>query len=595
MESMKYLMYVRGGVIRKFCLSQAEVIIGRNADCDIVFDDPAFSKKHCRVVVGSEHITIQDLGSHNGTFVGQHRIQEAQIRLDDSFSVEGTEFYFKDGHVREFAISRELSGIMARLTGLKRHKAKTEPDTHDSDSKYAILLPLLVDKAIQHNDIQSFCQELRLLLQPVLPVCGLYLRHQGRYLPIVTERGLDVGTADLSAAVAAGDPTRTIVVQGQSRCYRSFVVPETDSGLLLFSPDPRTLDNVPMIAFIEKLAEIISLNQRNTMAISFDPDPVPVVCRHPDVTIVGRSAALKRLVDIAAKIAPKQASVIITGESGTGKELFARLIHQLSGRKNYVAINCAAIPATLLESELFGYEAGAFTDARRLKLGKLEEASGGTLVLDEIGDMPLEIQVKLLRVIQERSLTRLGGSQTIPIDLRIIAITNQDLYGLVEAGRFRQDLFFRLRVHELSVPPLRERSEDIPALVMHFAKLFARENQVSPAGFSESVNDCFCRYNWPGNVRELENEIRMIMEIAEDRELISDQHLTPRIVAFSRSPRVREGGERDLSFRQNVDQFEKNELLRLLQENRGNKSKTARDIGMSYQGFLLKLKKYGIV
>jgi transcriptional regulator with PAS, ATPase and Fis domain len=303
---------------------------------------------------------------------------------------------------------------------------------------------------------------------------------------------------------------------------------------------------------------------------------------------------MKRQIDIAAKVAPKSAFMLIMGESGTGKELIARMIHHLSGRKKYVAINCAAIPTTLLESELFGHEAGAFTDARQRKVGRIEESSGGTLVLDEIGDMPLDIQAKMLRVIAERSVTRLGSNELLPVDLRIVAMTNRDIYRLVEAKQFRQDLFFRLRVHEIIVPPLREHREDIPPLVMYFTRLYGELNQVAPAGFSQSVQECFNSYDWPGNVRELENEIRKIMEIIEDREIISDHHLTQSIADFCRKAPPPGPAAVEASFQEKMADHEREELLELLQRHAGNKAAAARTLGVTYQALWKKMRKLGL-
>jgi transcriptional regulator with PAS, ATPase and Fis domain len=290
---------------------------------------------------------------------------------------------------------------------------------------------------------------------------------------------------------------------------------------------------------------------------------------------------MKKIVELAGKIAPKATFILLMGESGTGKELVAKMIHHLSGRKKYIAFNCAAIPANLLESELFGYESGAFTDARKRKKGKIEEASGGTLVLDEIGDMPLETQAKLLRVIQEKAVTRLGGMEEINVDLRIISMTNQNLYKLVEEKKFRQDLFFRLRVHEFSIPPLRERREDIPILIKYFAKIYSQKNGIVHSGFSESFSNIFLNYDWPGNIRELENEIARIMEIIEDHELVSSHHILPSITASCKKKELKTNGYISLPIKEKSFDPERQRILELLKRNNGNKAKTAKEEGMS--------------
>ncbi len=225
--------------------------------------------------------------------------------------------------------------------------------------------------------------------------------------------------------------------------------------------------------------------------------------------LIGRSAAMTRLLDTASQVAPSEATVLITGESGTGKEMIAGLIHTNSLRKDgpFIKFNCAAIAETLLESELFGHEKGAFTGADRRKEGKFRQADGGSLFLDEVSEMSVGMQVKLLRVLQERELTRVGGEEVIRVDVRLIAATNRDLLREVGAGRFREDLFYRLNVVTLFVPPLRERQEDIPLLAQEFLARFAEKNRKSIKGFTPQAMDRLLRHPWPGNVRELMNAV----------------------------------------------------------------------------------------
>jgi two-component system nitrogen regulation response regulator GlnG len=242
-----------------------------------------------------------------------------------------------------------------------------------------------------------------------------------------------------------------------------------------------------------------------------------------DRNIIGRSRAMQDVYKVLGKVAPADVTVLIMGESGTGKELVARAIHFNSPRlgKPFLALNCAAIPRELLESELFGFEKGAFTGATERKAGKFEQANGGTLFLDEIGDMPLELQAKLLRVLQEREITRTGGSSTIPVDVRIVAATNQDLKEKVRLREFREDLFYRLNVVPIVLPPLRERREDIPLLVDFFIQRAAEDLGVPARGCTEDALRRLKDYGWPGNVRELENAIQRAALLSPD------QFLTP--------------------------------------------------------------------
>jgi two-component system response regulator HydG len=234
-------------------------------------------------------------------------------------------------------------------------------------------------------------------------------------------------------------------------------------------------------------------------------------------SIIGRSSVMRELLTKVQQIAPSSASVLINGESGTGKEIFANTLHAVSPRKNnpLIKVNCAALPDTLLESELFGYEKGAFTGAAMRKPGRFELADGGTLFLDEIGDMPRPLQVKLLRVLQEGEFERLGGTKTIRVDVRIITATNRDLASEVKAGNFREDLFYRLNVITLHLPPLRERKEDIPLLADNFLKKYSEKNQKTIQGVSRDALDALIAYNWPGNVRELENAIEQAVVLTQ--------------------------------------------------------------------------------
>jgi two-component system response regulator HydG len=223
--------------------------------------------------------------------------------------------------------------------------------------------------------------------------------------------------------------------------------------------------------------------------------------------IIGTSRAIRNLLNLALMVAPSETSVLLLGESGTGKELIAESIHALSPKRHrpLIKVNCAALPATLIESELFGHERGSFTNAFDKRIGKFEQANGGTIFLDEIGDMPLETQVKLLRVLQEKEIERIGGKDTIKIDVRIIAATNHNLEKEVAEGRFRMDLYYRLNVFPITLPPLRERKEDIPFLAIHFVRHFAKTNGRQVEDISADAMIKLAHYDWPGNIRELEN------------------------------------------------------------------------------------------
>lgn len=309
--------------------------------------------------------------------------------------------------------------------------------------------------------------------------------------------------------------------------------------------------------------------------------------------IIGSSPAMVRLMETVAQVAVSEATVMVTGESGTGKELVAAAIHHNSPRKTgpFVKVNCAAITETLLESELFGHEKGAFTGADRRKEGRFVQADGGSLFLDEVGEMPVSMQVKLLRVIQERELTRVGGELTIPVDVRLIVATNQDLAQMVKAGTFREDLYYRLNVVELKSPPLRERREDIPLLAAYFLTRFAEKNRRPVERFSPRAMDLLIRHPWPGNVRELMNTIERAVVLARSTCLDESD-----FSALAARLHETDTALSDGAFPANIplERIEREAIVNTLASADGNKSEAARRLGITRKTLREKLKKYDL-
>jgi len=308
--------------------------------------------------------------------------------------------------------------------------------------------------------------------------------------------------------------------------------------------------------------------------------------------IIGESGAMKELFEIVQQVAPARSTVLILGESGTGKELIARAVHGLSGRSHgpFVAINCAAIPESLLESELFGYEKGAFTGAHERRIGRVEQAQGGTLFLDEIGEIDASTQVKLLRFLGERTFERLGSNKTLTSDVRLVAATNKNLAELVKSGTFREDLYFRLRVVQLRLPPLRDRRTDIPLLAQAFLRRFAKENEKSVKEIRPEAMDLLMRYDWPGNVRELEAAMESAVVLCRG------DRITPRDLPLEVRGEVAGAGGAEakglLAPAETVKDAEKQLIIRALKETNGNRTKAAIRIGMSRRTMHRKLHEY---
>ena len=310
--------------------------------------------------------------------------------------------------------------------------------------------------------------------------------------------------------------------------------------------------------------------------------------------IIGEAMPMKKLFEQLRKVVNTRVTVLVEGETGTGKELIASAVHYWSERRDalFIAQNCAAVPENLLESELFGHKKGSFTGATDDKKGLFELADGGTLFLDEVGEMPLNLQAKLLRVLQEGEIRPIGANVTKKIDVRIVAATNRDLEKEVAEGRFREDLFYRLKVFPLRVPPLRERREDIPLIAGHFLKRYATEFGRTVRGFSQQSMELLSSYKWPGNVRELENEVQRLVIQLDDGGFVEPEHLSPRIRQVENI--IDRVHPKKGTLKEMMEQVEKWVLLEALREHDNNKSQTARTLGITREGLHKKLKNFGL-
>jgi DNA-binding NtrC family response regulator len=338
-----------------------------------------------------------------------------------------------------------------------------------------------------------------------------------------------------------------------------------------FAPDEIEMQIKKIVAHRELVLENILLRQKLEERSEYDE-------------IIGKSDAMQKVFDLITQVAPTDSTVLITGESGTGKELIAQAIHGNSQRcyMPFIALSCGALPDSLLESELFGYERGAFTGAEHTKKGRFEMADKGTLFLDEIGDISLKTQVDLLRVLQQKEFRRLGGQEEIKVDVRILAATNRDLEKAISENKFREDLFYRLNVISIHVPPLRERKDDIPLLVKAFIRRYCLEMNKELVKITPSALKLLMDYNWPGNVRELENVIERALVIGRDKEIVTDD------LPFSRKELGPETTPMSLKL------MEKMHIERILEETGWNISKTARVLEVDRQTLYNKIEKYKI-
>lgn len=354
--------------------------------------------------------------------------------------------------------------------------------------------------------------------------------------------------------------------------------------------------------FLSKPVDLARLRELVSNAVKLKPDHEEAPNRLNE-QLLGKTELMEKLRSQIRKLARSQAPVYISGESGSGKERVARMIHDQGPRAkaSFIAVNCGAIPSELVESEFFGHAKGAFTGATERKTGLFQAAHGGTLFLDEVADLPLHMQVKLLRAIQEKAVRPVGEAQEIPIDIRLLSATHKDLSKEVEAGRFRQDLFYRINVIELRVPPLRERREDIPLLASHYLTRLAEECQEAPPVLSDSALDKLCRYSFPGNVRELENILERSFTLCDSPRMEAADILTPvdgqasqeaENLMKSDLPTFQSGDEANLEHF--LESIEKQAIETALEETRWNKTAAAKKLGISFRALRYRLKKLGM-
>ncbi len=416
-------------------------------------------------------------------------------------------------------------------------------------------------------------------------------------LPLLDERTIDIVLSDirmsgmdgmtlLQRISARSNPPIVIMLTAYGNVETA--VEAIKRGAYDFLTKPVNLDHLDLLikrALRSHEVENENLNLRAQLDSRFGLE-----------NIVGQSAIIQEVFDIIKQAAPSQASILINGESGTGKELVAHAIHQLSNRSKgpFIAVHCAALNPTLLESELFGHEKGAFTGATERRQGRFEMADGGTLFLDEIAEIPTSIQVKLLRVLEERQFERVGGHQTLDVDIRLIAATNADLGAMVTAGTFRKDLFFRLDVVAITLPPLRKRTDDIPLLFTHFLKEFNSRNNKQIENISPEAMEMLTAYSWPGNVREFRNVIERMVVLARTPHLtVRDLPLSLKTAVQNENPNLDHGkGHAHHTEPASMAEGERMMIYAALKKHQGNRTLAAEQLGISRRTLQRKLKEY---
>ncbi len=407
--------------------------------------------------------------------------------------------------------------------------------------------------------------------------------------------GLDLLRELQTPAVANGNPPLVIIITAHGS--ERMAVEAVKAGAYDYLAKPFELDDLRLV--VKNAAETIQLRRENvSLRRSIEVE------RSQRGALLGNSQGMQRVRSMIEKVAETDATVLVRGESGTGKELVARELHERNSARsagNFVAVNCAALPSELIESELFGHEKGAFTGAAARRQGKFEQANGGTLFLDEIGDMSSNVQAKLLRALEERRIERLGSNESIPVDVRIVSATHRPLEQEIEKGKFRADLFYRLRVVTIDIPPLRDRREDIPLLAEQFARTAAERYSIPLRQIAQSALRRLVDYEWPGNVRELKNTIDRAAIMAEGEELRSEDLPEEIMPGVQRAKGKEEQAAGDglsvpftADFREDRREFERRYISRCLEHTQGNVTRAAEILGMHRQSLQHKLRQLGL-
>ncbi|MHC4941502.1 MAG: sigma 54-interacting transcriptional regulator [Planctomycetota bacterium] len=628
---------------------QDVVTMGRAGQNDLVLKDPKASRLHCRLKRRKSGYVLFDAGSHNGTRVNGLQVMKHTLRTGDVITVGDTDIGVEEppenarkitleSHIKEHndALLRQLTRERSNLLRLQEvnHAINSEINLHpllerimdvviELTSAERGFLIIVKDHEMEFEIARNFKKaevdqpELAIsrsiakqVIQGRRPMIVVNARDDDRFREVQSITNLGLRSVLCVPLILKGEVIGAVYVD--NRLDKAVFSEEDLPSLEAFAD--QTAIAIHNAQQMEELREKNSALERNRSEMERMNKRLARTVRTQEselkkakarlVTsgqrtgigyhyggIVGYSRAMKEIFNVLERVIDSEYPVLIHGESGTGKELIATAVHYNSRRAEqpFVSENCAALPDTLLESELFGHMRGAFTGAVSNRKGLLEQADEGTLFLDEVGEMSVEMQKKLLRFLQEGEFRPVGGTNPIRVNVRIISASNRDLLDLVKENRFRMDLFYRLNVLPIHLPPLRERKEDIPQLIEHFLAILCEEVGCEKKRIDSQVVDLLCRYPWPGNVRELENEMRRLVTLSDDvitYELVSD------MIKTGPMPDLGFGDLHDMDLNERIETIEKHEILKALGETGGNKSKAARKLGISRFTLQRKIDKY---
>ena len=590
-----------------FPLSGPELSLGREPSNVLCFPDPALSRRQCVFTVEEGAWMLTNLSTSNGTFVNGLQVATHRLSEGDRIAVGGSILLFVETAraAATAAPDEPGAGPDDRLAPAVTKYLETPigPDrlSRTEQGLRALLRLSAVVHSTQSED--ALYAELLKLLTGMLPIrtAAIVMRNQDGVLETVQNdassttpaRDLDVAMVEQVMASRGGMLGRR---DGSTRPgVPTLIVPlvlgNRAAGVIYLEAAGAAFDNedLQLLMAVATLSAIAIENVRRVASLERETERLKLDA--PEPKLVGGSPPILALNETIRRVSRAQTTVLLTGETGTGKEIAARTIHMNSPRatRPFVAVNCAALAENLLESELFGHERGAFSGAVQQKKGRIELAESGTLFLDEIGDLPLAMQSKLLRVLQEREFERLGGTRTLKVDIRLISATNRDLAAEVRAGRFRDDLFYRLKVVQIEMPPLRDRPADIPALARHFLDGCRGKAGRHVTGISPEAMACLRSYDWPGNVRELENTIERAAVLGSTEEILPDDLPEAIVEAHARVVRGEEG-----NIHSTIIEAKKTAVIAAFRATGGNYTATARMLGVHPNYLHRLIKNLGI-